>query len=81
MSAPFSTELVMNRANVKWYATLDTRYYLYPVHISLSFMFTPTLASALYLLLLRFQYRCEKLVYCSSCVRVIDAQSGAQLLA
>eukprot|EP01083_Nonionella_stella_P030773 84290_1 len=57
MSAPFSTELVMNRANFQWLAALDTRYYLYPVHISLSFLHTPTLASALYLMLLRFLYR------------------------
>lgn len=36
---------------------ITQRYYLYPVHISLSFMFTPTLASALYVMLLRFLHR------------------------
>lgn len=56
-SSPFSTELVMDRADKKWYDALDTKYYLYPVHVSLSFLFTPTLASALYLLLLRFLHR------------------------
>jgi hypothetical protein len=55
--APFSTELVLNRQDAAWYTRLDTRYYLYPIHVSLSFMFTPTLASALYLLLLRFYHR------------------------
>jgi len=57
-SSPYSTELVVVRSGDRnWYTKLDTRYYLYPVHVSLSFMFTPTLASALYLLLLRFYHR------------------------
>ena len=56
-SAPFSTELVLFRSDRKWYNILDTRYYLYPVHVSLSFLFTPTLASALYLLYLRLLHR------------------------
>jgi len=56
-SAPFSTELVMNYANRAWLEVLSQRYFLYPVHISLSFLFTPTLNSALYLLLLRFLHR------------------------
>ena len=56
-SAPFSTELVLDRTDKEWDDSLDTKYYIYPVHISLSFMFTPTLASALYLLLLRFFHR------------------------
>jgi hypothetical protein len=56
-SAPFSTELVLDRTDKDWHEALDTKYYLYPVHVSLSFMFTPTLASALYLLLLRFLHR------------------------
>jgi hypothetical protein len=56
-SAPFSTELVLNRAESDWTQNLETKYYLYPVHVSLSFIFTPTLASALYLLLLRFLHR------------------------
>src|SRR5690606_9864250 len=56
-SAPFSTELVLDRTDKEWSEALDTKYYLYPVHVSLSFMFTPTLASALYLLLLRFLHR------------------------
>ena len=57
-TAPFSTELVLNRTNKEWSeAVTDTRYHLYPVHVSLSFMFTPSLSSALYLLLLRFLHR------------------------
>jgi hypothetical protein len=59
-SAPFSTELVLDRTDKDWHEALDTKYYLYPVHVSLSFMFTPTLASALYLLLLRFLHRGTK---------------------
>ena len=56
-SAPFSSELVLNYANAGWFASLSQRYFLYPMHISLSFLFTPTLSSALYLLLLRFLNR------------------------
>lgn len=56
-SEPFSTELVLVRSSAKWNTRLDTPYYLLPVHISLSFMFTPALASSLYLLLLRFLHR------------------------
>lgn len=54
MSSPFTTELVIDR--VSW-RHLTTRYLLLPVHVSLSFVRTPTLASALYLLLLRFLSR------------------------
>jgi hypothetical protein len=54
MASPFSTELVMER--VTW-QHLGTKFLLLPVHVSLSFVQTPTLASALYLLLLRFLAR------------------------
>ena len=57
-SSPFSTELVMNRNQVEdWNAALDTFYYLFPIHVSLSFLFSPTLSSGLYLLLARFLSR------------------------
>ena len=55
--SPFSTEVVINRSDSQWLDKLDTKYYLYPVHVSLSFMFTPTFASALYLLYMRLLYR------------------------
>jgi hypothetical protein len=56
---PFSSELVLNRENGDWESAVcqDMKYFMYPVHVSLSFMFTPTLSSALYLMLLRFLYR------------------------
>lgn len=53
-SSPFSCELVLDR--VSW-DVLATKYLLLPVHVSLSFIQTPTLSSALYLLLLRFLAR------------------------
>lgn len=57
-SNPFSCELVLDRNNnPEWYSVQDTAYFVYPVHVSLSFLFTPTLSSALYLLLLRFLHR------------------------
>ena len=54
---PFSTRLVMDREAKLWYESLTQRYYLYPVHLSLSFLMTKGVNSALYLLLLRFLNR------------------------
>ena len=59
-SVPFSTELVLDRSDAKWAAALENPFYVYPVHVSLCFLYSTTLASALYLLLLRYmgrQYR------------------------
>ena len=52
-------ELVLDRTDSLWLQNLRDEnstgnvYYLYPIHASRSFLFTPTLSSALYLLLLR----------------------------
>ena len=55
----WSTALVLKRGatGAAWARALDTMYYLYPAHISLSFLVCPTLASSLYLLLLHFLHR------------------------
>ena len=45
------------RDSPDWMANLETAYYLYHVHVSMSFLHSPTLASSLYLLWLRFAYR------------------------
>ena len=50
----FPTDVVFDRCNQQWLNNLDVRHYLYPIHQSKTFLFTPTLASALYLMLLRF---------------------------
>ena len=59
--ALFPTDLVLDRRNTKWLSNLPSdgvgRYYLYPVHISGLFLFTPTLASSLCMLILRFLAR------------------------
>eukprot|EP00755_Sulcionema_specki_P014189 Sspe_Gene.56011::Locus_30819_Transcript_1_1_Confidence_1.000_Length_7199::g.56011::m.56011 len=55
-TAPLSTELVLRKC-MKWLGSLDVRYHLYQVHVSLSFVFTPTLASRLFLLWMRFLAR------------------------
>jgi hypothetical protein len=54
---PFSTELVLERGNLEWLEALTQRYFLYPVHVSLAFVMTKGLHSALYLLLLRLLHR------------------------
>eukprot|EP01012_Entosiphon_sulcatum_P009332 TRINITY_DN1521_c0_g2_i1.p1 TRINITY_DN1521_c0_g2~~TRINITY_DN1521_c0_g2_i1.p1 ORF type:complete len:4962 (-),score=1074.52 TRINITY_DN1521_c0_g2_i1:73-14958(-) len=54
---PFSTELVLVRSAKEWMENLETPYYLYHVHVSMSFLHAPTLAAGLYLLWLRFANR------------------------
>jgi hypothetical protein len=51
-----SLRLDLDRTNESWLDNISdgTRHYLYPIHPSRSFLFTPSLASALYLLLLRY---------------------------
>jgi len=54
---PFSTEIVLHRSNYAWATNMTQKYYMYPIHVSLSFLQTKGLNSALYLMLLRFFHR------------------------
>ncbi|CAK9118523.1 unnamed protein product [Durusdinium trenchii] len=54
---PFSTELVLERGNSEWWGRAKNKTFLYPVHASRSFLQTPTLASALYVMMLRWMNR------------------------
>ena len=57
-STPLPTALLMERNNKKWLEGLgETRHYLYPIHRSRQFLFSTSLASSLYLLLLRLLSR------------------------
>jgi len=56
-SAPFSTELVPERGASTWMNIMETRFFLYPVHTSHTFLLTPTQSSAVYLILLRLLAR------------------------
>ena len=51
--SPFSTDLVFDRSSIQWQETMERRFYLLPVHTSKTFLVTPTLASNLYLILLK----------------------------
>ena len=57
VTQPFTTELVIDRSDVAWVAALSQRFFLYPIHVSSSFIVTKGLNSALYLLLLRLLHR------------------------
>lgn len=57
ITQPYSTDLVIDRVNDEWINSLSQRFYLYPIHVSLSFAMTKGLNSALYLLLLRLLHR------------------------
>jgi hypothetical protein len=52
-SEPFSTYIVLNRRNIP----LAERFFLYPIHVSLSFLLTKGINSAVYLMLLRLLHR------------------------
>jgi hypothetical protein len=48
-------KLDLDRTDQEWLNNLgDVRHYLYPVHMSRKFLFTPTLATGMYLMLLRW---------------------------
>ncbi len=48
---------LVDRLSSKWHGNLKSKYFIYQVHVSQTFLFTPTLSSALYLTLLRLMYR------------------------
>ena len=56
-SEPFSAELVPERGATIWMQVQESRYFLYPVHGSHTFLLTPTQSSAVYLILLRLLAR------------------------
>lgn len=53
----FSGALVFDRNSQGWLTTMDTRYYLYPVHASFNHLNSNSLASTLYMTLLRLLAR------------------------
>eukprot|EP00808_Paulinella_micropora_P025052 g59667.t1 len=65
---PFTTQLVLDRSQDKWLSALSQRFYLYPVHVSLSFLIPQGINPSLYLLLLRFLQRDYAAAY-----RIADA--------
>jgi hypothetical protein len=67
-SEAFSTEIELNRGDDEWISKLAQRCYVYPIHASNGLMFTSSVASALYLLLLRLLSRQYELAF-----RLIDA--------
>ena len=62
-SQPFTTMLVLDRSSERWNTALSSRYYMYPVHVSTSFLLTKGLNAALYLMLLRLLHRDYDEVY------------------
>jgi hypothetical protein len=54
---PFSTSLRFDRSSATWQEVMSQRYYSYPIHTSRTFLIQPTLASLLYLILMRMLNR------------------------
>lgn len=55
--AKFPSALFFDRRDSKWISNLSVPHYLYQIHISRRFFIMPSLASMLYMLLLRFHAR------------------------
>ena len=55
--APFSGALIYDRGAMGWMSTMDTRYYLYPVHSSFNHLNSGSLASTLYMALIQLLAR------------------------
>ena len=55
--APFSGALLYDRGAMGWMSTMDTRYYLYPVHSSFNHLNSGSLASTLYMALIQLLAR------------------------
>jgi hypothetical protein len=70
----FPSALLFDRADRTWLSHLSVPYYVYQVHVSRRFLVMPSLASMLYLLLLRLHAReygdIFKFVY--SCVSDVE---------
>ena len=54
---PFTKNLIFYRNSVTWMEVMQRRYYLYPIHTSKTFLETTSLASRLYLILLKLLKR------------------------
>lgn len=67
-SDPFTTQLIYDRSSLDWQQVMESRYYLYPVHTSKTFLMMPTLGAALYMSLLRFLNRDH-----TECFRLLDS--------
>ena len=60
----FGSHVIFDHTNDGWSRRLgDMRHYLYPIHLSGAFLFTPNFAASLYLLLLRFLNRQYEAVF------------------
>jgi len=60
---PLSTELKLDHRDPEWLDGMASRFFLYPVHNSHTFLVTPTLSSAMYLILLRMMSRQYELAF------------------
>ena len=76
-----ASDLQLRRGNPDWIANIaDVRHYLYPIHPSRMFFFTETLASALYMLIVRFVNRQYEQVFrlADFCVKDIELSPEEQ---
>ena len=80
LSMPFSNHLVTDRNHQLWSTTMNTKFYIYHVHVSHTFLLPSSLASTFYLILLYLLQRCYHMAFqlCDTC-EVDHALSGEEL--
>ena len=78
-AATFSTKVVLDRSNAQWLRNVgNAPAYLYPLHVGLLCLGTPTFAAGLYLLLLRFLAGEYAAVFRSASCTVSDMPLSAE---
>ncbi|CAK9107070.1 Calmodulin [Durusdinium trenchii] len=60
---PFSTLILCDRGSFAWLQTLDTRYFLYKIHTSMTFLISQELSASIYLVHLKLLQREYKQVF------------------
>lgn len=56
-ACPFNTDIHFDKSTSTWASHVDTRFYVYPVHISGAFFLFPSIASSLYMTLQHMMHR------------------------
>ena len=77
--APWATAVMLTRSDEDWLGNLsDVRHYMYPVHLSGTFVITTTLPSALYMLVLKWLSRKYEKAYAMIDSCLSDTQLSAE---
>ncbi|DAZ97871.1 TPA: LOW QUALITY PROTEIN: hypothetical protein N0F65_003298 [Lagenidium giganteum] len=76
---PFSTLLLPDRSSLGWQQAMESRFYVYPIHSSHTFLLPPSLSSTLYLILIsllsrKYDVAMELIAGCNVDVKFTDEE-------